>query len=191
MTAIDQWEFDQIRSAIDGLDNLARWMDRKWGAGRLRLLVSDELRAKFDRQRRKVDEAIWPAKGKTRWDAVRPAIEAMKRGWQVLDAQASGDGHDPIDPVIWEAVLQDGRTLALVRDIADASFVSATRDGRATVVWTLDEVARVVDANNIVSVVKQEFPGATVVAARDPTGDRPMEMDQDISDLTSGKDDAA
>ena len=32
------------------LDQVALGMERKWGAGRLRLLVSDFLRAKFDEQ---------------------------------------------------------------------------------------------------------------------------------------------
>ena len=47
-----------IRATLDGLDRLADEMDRKWGIGRLRLLVSDLLRAKFDAQKDKLDAAI-------------------------------------------------------------------------------------------------------------------------------------
>ena len=47
-----------IRAILDGLDHVAVEMERKWGVGRLRLLVSDLLRAKFDAQKDKLDAAI-------------------------------------------------------------------------------------------------------------------------------------
>jgi hypothetical protein len=47
-----------IRAIIDGLDDVALTMERTWGVGRLRLLVSDLLRAKFDAQKDKLDAAI-------------------------------------------------------------------------------------------------------------------------------------
>jgi hypothetical protein len=47
-----------IRAILDGLDHVAAGMERKWGLGRLRLLVSDLLRAKFDAQKDKLDAAI-------------------------------------------------------------------------------------------------------------------------------------
>jgi hypothetical protein len=34
-------------------------MERKWGCDRLRLLVSTEMREKFDRQRYLFDAAVW------------------------------------------------------------------------------------------------------------------------------------
>ena len=37
-----------LRAALDGVDAVATAMERKWGVGRLRLLVSDDLRARFD-----------------------------------------------------------------------------------------------------------------------------------------------
>jgi hypothetical protein len=47
-----------IRAIIDGLDQVAIEMERKWGVGRLRLLVNELLRAKFDAQKDKLDAAI-------------------------------------------------------------------------------------------------------------------------------------
>jgi len=38
------------RSVIDGVDHVAVEMERKWGVGRLRLLVDDDLRQRFDQQ---------------------------------------------------------------------------------------------------------------------------------------------
>jgi hypothetical protein len=39
------------QAILDGLDETARQMERKWGVGRLRLLVDDALRGKFDAQK--------------------------------------------------------------------------------------------------------------------------------------------
>jgi hypothetical protein len=47
-----------IRAALDGVDAVATAMERKWGVGRLRLLVGDDLRARFDAQRARLDAAI-------------------------------------------------------------------------------------------------------------------------------------
>ena len=47
-----------IRAILDGLDPVAHEMERKWGVGRLRLLVDDSLRARFDAQSDKLAAAI-------------------------------------------------------------------------------------------------------------------------------------
>ena len=47
------------RAYIDGADETASEMEAKWGADRLRLLVTPELREKFDRQRYLFNAAIW------------------------------------------------------------------------------------------------------------------------------------
>ena len=39
-----------IKAILDGVDAIARQMEGKWGVGRLRLLVGDALRIKFDAQ---------------------------------------------------------------------------------------------------------------------------------------------
>ena len=44
----DDWR--RVQSTVDGVDALAVEMERRWGVGRLRLIVDDELRGKFDRQ---------------------------------------------------------------------------------------------------------------------------------------------
>ena len=48
----------RIQALVDGLDQVALAMERKWGVGRLRLLVSDFLRAKFDEQKDRLDAAL-------------------------------------------------------------------------------------------------------------------------------------
>ena len=75
-----------IQAIIDGLDQVAVEMERKWGIGRLRLLVSDFLRAKFDSQRDKLAAAI----ATNREVYIRAQAEGMKRAWAALDNAADG-----------------------------------------------------------------------------------------------------
>ena len=49
---------DPVQAVVEGLDQVAAEMERKWGVGRLRLLVSDPLRAKFDQQAERLAAAI-------------------------------------------------------------------------------------------------------------------------------------
>ena len=108
-----------IRAIIDGLDQVACEMERKWGVGRLRLLVSDLLRAKFDAQKDKLDAAI----ATNREQYVRAQAEGMKRAWTALDKAAS-------EPGIGRSRLTSGN--ACCRPRARSSPSSAPRRKRIT-----------------------------------------------------------
>src|SRR5512134_156969 len=86
-----------IRAIIDGLDQVACEMERKWGVGRLRLLVGDLLRAKFDAQKDKLEAAIVT----NRETYIRAQAEGMKRAWTALDKAASEAGYAPLSPKVW------------------------------------------------------------------------------------------
>ncbi len=144
------------RALLDGVDAVAVEMERKWGVDRLRLLVDADLRAKFDRQQAKLNAAIWSGD----LDDLQRECPRMITAWRVLDAKATEAGAAPLSPAVWETALSDGTLLAIVRDNADAHAVLA--DGRLTQVWTLDEVARCIEAFPAVVKAKAAFPGATV-----------------------------
>lgn len=154
-------DIDAISAALVGLDRDARSLEVTWGVGRLVVLADDLLRERFTRQRRKLDEAIQSTAPAA---AVLPQVEATRRGWQALEAAALAAGHAPAPPMVWEARLADGSVLAVCRDAADASLAAA--DGRARVVVTLAEIARLYDARPEVVTAKRLFPGATVSAIR-------------------------
>lgn len=154
-------DIDAISAALVGLDRDAHALERRWGVGRLVVLADDLLRERFTRQRRKLDDAIQSTAPAA---SVLPQVEATRRGWHALEAAALAAGHAPAPPVVWEARLADGSVLAVCRDAADASLAAA--DGRARVVVTLAEIARLYDARPEVIAVKRLFPGATVSAIR-------------------------
>lgn len=153
-----------IGAILDGLDEVAAGMERKWGVGRLRLLVSDLLRAKFDAQKDKLDAAIDAG----RETYVRAQAEGMKRAWAILDKAASDAGHRPLSPEVWECVLPStGEVVAIVRTEAEAHRVC-----RECRVFTLDEIARLIDGlPGAVLEAKRVFPGATVTRAGKPAID--------------------
>lgn len=150
------------RSHLDGTDALAAEMEAKWGCGRLRLLVSAELREKFDRQRYLLNQAVWHGD----LEDVRVQAQRMANAWRALDAAALASGAGKLDPdKVWEVVLENGTVAAIVPDLAHAGAVKA--EGRAVRVYTLAEVGRLLSAFPLLAAVKAEFPGATVTRAEE------------------------
>lgn len=169
--------FEKVKALIDGVDHLAGEMEIKWGVGRLRLLVSDDFRERFDRQTKKMNTAIWDG---------QPAdveIEAgrMAAAWRALDAQAGEAGAAPLDPQVWEVGLPDGRVCALVRTMAEQHAVSG--DGRYVMVMSLDEIAHLIVGFPELLKVKEEIPGARVEAVRQRVPEVDWTNGDDISEL--------
>src|SRR5215472_1229283 len=108
------------QAAIDGVSKLTLDMEAKWGVGRLELLVSDELRLRFRRQREKLISAVDQGKSE---EIIRHA-QAMGKGWDALDKAATDAGAAPLSPDVWEIALSDGRVIALVRSFPEAIWVS-------------------------------------------------------------------
>jgi hypothetical protein len=148
-----------IRAILDGLDHIAVTMERSWGVGRLRLLVSDLLRAKFDAQKDKLEAAI----ATNQVSYIRAQAEGMKRAWAALDQAAREAGHPPLSPEVWECVLPaSGEVVAIVRTEAEAHHVC-----REMPVFTLAEIGRLIEGlGPAVLEAKRVFPGAAVAAIR-------------------------
>ena len=152
-----------IQGLVQSVDALTDAMERKWGVGRLRLLVEDGLRERFDRQWAKWQAAY----GAQDLDAVRAHSEAMRRAWEAMDAAALRAGHAPLAPEVWETRMPDGVVLAIVRTLPEAHALA--RDGRDREVWTLDEIGRVIcawEGRHWVDAIHQHFPGSRIEALR-------------------------
>lgn len=146
------------QAMIDGVDLVAHAMERKWGIDRLRLLVNDLLRAKFDAQAEKFNAAIQSQK----LELIKMHAEGMKRAWQALDKAATETGQKPISADVWEVKLPNsGKIVAIVRTSAEAHLVASP--DRET--WTISEIAHLIDgAGNMVAEIKRTFPGAEITA---------------------------
>jgi hypothetical protein len=154
-----------IQGYVQAVDAVTDAMERKWGVGRLRLLVTDELRERFTRQWQKWQQAY----ARQDLEAVKTHSDAMRRAWAALDAAATAAGHQPIKPEVWETRLADGTVLALVRTFEEAHALAKSEDFRDREVWTLEEVARIIGAwagRHWVDAIHQRFPGTRVEKVR-------------------------
>jgi hypothetical protein len=163
------------RAHIDGVDQLAVEMERTWGAGRLRLLVDAEWREKFDRQRVKFNKAVWEGD----LEDVHRETARMAAAWRKLHTLALDANAAQLAPQVWETALDDGRVVAIVRDISEAQHIASS--GRRVDVYSLEEIGRIIQAFPEISKAKTTFPGATVIAARGPDDPlRSLELDDSI-----------
>lgn len=155
--------YTAARSHIDAADQACVDMGRKWGEGRLRLVISTELREKFDRQWMLFNEAIKFGD----LEAVKIQSARMVRAWAAADREATGLGVQPLSPEVWETTTPDGEVLAIVKTRDEASKVIA--EGRAVRVVTLDEIGNLLGKHfGQVLNVLAAFEGARVVAIREP-----------------------
>jgi hypothetical protein len=145
------------QAAIDGADHAAITMEQKWGAGRLRLLVDTAMREKFDKQRFKLNSAIWHG------DLASVQLEAqrMVNAWMALDRAAEAAGALQNGPEHWEVALAD-----ILRTPGAMATFTGDPDGRQVVFYSLDEIGVMLSNYREVVQVKEVFPGAKVEAIR-------------------------
>lgn len=123
----------RIQAMVEDVDQVVVAMERKWGIDRLRLLVPVDLRARFDVQKDRFDQAI----ASNLEDHVSVQTQGMMRAWEAVDRAAMEAGHSPLRTEVWELLLPDtGEVVSLVRTEAEAHHVVAP--GR---VFTLAQIA--------------------------------------------------
>ena len=171
------------QAAIDGADATAIEMERRWGAGRLRLLVDTPLREKFDRQDFLYRQAIHHGT----LEEVQRQAGRMIAAYRGLNLAAETVGAPKLSPVVWEVGLADGTVAAIVRSYEDG--VEINRE-RRLVVFTLEEIGRMLDNYRQVVDTKLTFPGATVTAIRRLSIEDPLQgvpdgvsLDDPIDDI--------
>jgi hypothetical protein len=158
-------DYSLAKAILDGVDETIAASERRWGVDRLRLLVADDLRARWDRQWVAYCRAV---KANDLADIQKHGA-AVRRAVAALEAAATAAGAEPISPVVWEATYE-GRVIAVVRTSAEAYAVAT--QGRGVEVWTLDELVRVaLPRTAMIAAVKEVFPGAEVTAYKSPPTD--------------------
>ena len=147
----------EMQRWIQKLDTVAAEYESRWGVSRLQTLVPHELAQKWKAQTDKLNAAI---QGSNLYD-MPELVEGCIRGYGALEKAAIAQGHKPHDaPFAWTVGLPSGKTLAIVRHDKDASLVNdLRRDHGDIVVWTIDEIARIIEKEHILlNVVKPSAP---------------------------------
>jgi len=150
---------EKIDLIVRQVDERGRQADQRWGTGRLPLLVPIEWAERFRTQRQKFSAAVWEYDGAQ----VAKHGDAMLRAYAKLDELAAVAGHSdaPVDQ--WEFMAGDD-LVVLVRTLADTARVDL--QGRKAQVWSLDEIASVIQAHPMIVAAKSAFPGAEVESVR-------------------------
>jgi len=158
--------------AVEALDEIARQAELKWGIGRLPRSVQTDLAERFHRQLAKLNDAITEEATGGSVANVEHEAGRMVNAWRALDAAAEAAGALPLSPRTLEGRLPDGRLLVVCADPESAHRVAG--DNRAAVVWSMDEICRVLWQFEMVNDAKITWPGAKVESARiDPERVKP------------------
>ena len=154
-----------IRQLLDKLDIKACEVESRWGVGRLERLVSYDMAQKWKRQMEKLNAAISTGDVFTLPEIVSGTI----RGYDAMEADAIAQGNQPMHEAIGMSVrLPGGKELLIVRSRADAE--KAHR--KDCVVWTLDEVANIIENKyTLVNQIKEILPQAELKAFDFSKGD--------------------
>jgi len=148
-----------VQSAVEGYDRHIWETERIWGVDRLPSLVSNDTRQRWWTGVAMLDSSIRDNNAVM----VSAIVDNLIIGLQKMVAEAEAAGYGPLEPDIWEAPLSDGRVLCLVRSFPSSSYRA---DGRDVVLWTLEDVARMIDKQESINRIKEMFPGAEITDVR-------------------------
>jgi len=170
-TGADFIVHDRIQSAVWDFDKAITQAEKIWGVDRLPYVVSDATRQRWWRAMDAFNGAIFNGD----WEGVRAMSNNLVKGVARLVEEAEALGASPLDAKVIEARMPSGRVLRIVQAWpAGAVRVESNPD---VLIWTVDEVARLVESQRMVDKVKEIWPGAEVTRIRSKIGE---EINDDI-----------
>lgn len=131
--AIDDRQSELAKLAQACVNMLAKAMDERWGSGRLPMIVSAELRARFLKQQRLYHEALM-ADDET---AIVAQSHGMLRAWHAIDDAAVKAGEKPLPWSAWQLTAPTGEVVTIIREKADLALVPKQP---GVEVWTADAI---------------------------------------------------
>jgi hypothetical protein len=157
-------DYQRFRLALVPVDAAFHASEQRFGVGRLERLVSPATLAAYARGW----EAYRDALDTSDADKVELVGPKMIRMLAIMESEALASGATPLAPETWEVGLPDGRIVVIVKTTAEASaviraanlgvdaelppdlsrLVRHQAEGRALLVFTLAEIARLVTASD-------------------------------------------
>ena len=145
------------QSLLDEVTLVADRVEHKWGAGRLRTLVGADLRERFDRQRYLYNQAVWFGE----LEDVRTQSDRMIKAWKALDKAAEAQCCAQKVEDVWDVISPEGNPFAIART-QDAAKAYKSQNPNA-IVYGLEEIVAILDAQMLVNQAKKHFQEAEVV----------------------------
>ena len=159
---------EKIRAALLVHDKTVSDYESRWGVDRLPDLVEPELRARFELQCDKLNKAI----RESNVDEVEKLVAVSCRAYAALEKAAKEAGAKELTGEAWEAAIPSGGVLCVTK--SDYEAVKVAKERPDAVVWSVEEVARVIDAydaSKLMSLVKAKMPDAIFSGVQAKGGD--------------------
>jgi hypothetical protein len=153
----------RMQDALHRYDDVVSEVEGRWGVDRLVWLVGGDLRDRFEQQMDRLNAAI---------DKCDPSIdhevEVTLRGVAALEQAAIAAGAKPLNGDYIEGRMPNGRVIAITATGYEAGKVK--RDNREMVVYSVDEIGRIIEGLNkeapVVDAIKNAFAGAEVQSVK-------------------------
>lgn len=148
---------ERVRSALLEHDKVVSGYESRWGIDRLPDLVGQELRERFELQCDRLNKAIRECNA----DEVEKLVPVSCRAYAALERAAIEAGAKELTGEAFEAAIPSGGVLCITR--SDYEAVKVAKERPDAVVWSVEEVARVIDAYDaakLMSLVKAKMPDA-------------------------------
>lgn len=152
------YDMERLTAALVPIDAAFSASEKKWGVARLERIVSQTTLESYRRGWIAYRAAIDVGDA----DAVQAIAPKMIAALAFMDREATQAGHAPLSVDAWEAVLNDGTVLAIVKTMPEAHALANEASGRNRVVYSMAEIARIIEHYEMTNAIKLSFPGATV-----------------------------
>jgi len=146
----------EVQRYIDRLDQIAIEYESRWGMCVLERLCSPDMAVKWQKQKDKLNNAIQNASVRE----VAELVEGSIRGYKALEKDVMDLGHEPtVKDFIYATHPESGRKYA----IAVNSIHARQKAGQDVVVYTLEEIVKILESRELVNVIKERFENSKVV----------------------------
>ena len=153
----------RMQDALHRYDDVVSEVEGRWGVDRLVWLVGGDLRDRFEQQMDRLNAAIDKCD-----PSIEHEVEVTLRGVAALEAAAIAAGAKPLTGDYIEGRMPDGRVIAITATGYEAGKVK--RDNREMVVYSVDEIGRIIEGLNkeapVVDAIKNAFIGAEVQSVK-------------------------
>ena len=153
----------RMQDALHKYDDVVSEVEGRWGVDRLVWLVGGELRDRFEQQMDRLNAAIDKCD-----PSIEHEVEVTLRGVAALEKAAIAAGAKPLSGDYIEGRMPNGRVIAITATGYEAGKVK--RDNREMVVYSVDEIGRIIEGLNkeapVVDAIKNAFAGAEVESVK-------------------------
>jgi hypothetical protein len=153
----------RMQDALHKYDDVVSEVEGRWGVDRLVWLVGGDLRDRFEQQMDRLNAAIDKCD-----PSIEHEVEVTLRGVAALEKAAIAAGAKLLNGDYIEGRMPDGRVIAITATGYEAGKVK--RDNREMVVYSVDEIGRIIEGLNkdapVVDAIKNAFAGAEVQSVK-------------------------